>query len=113
MMPAKSCVTAYMPTSFQGRFPLMPRATETAGLKLAPETPPKAKIATIKTHAMEVPAQTPLFERTLQPMVKINRKVPVNSAMSFPDIGTSCLAMLQKSEIRDHFVRVGVCNTLR
>jgi len=47
---------------------------------------------TIKTHAMEVPIQMlPAAERTLHPIVKIKRKVPVNSAISFADIGGSIL----------------------
>ena len=44
----------------------MESATETAGLKLAPEMPPKEKIATIKTHAMDTPPQTGWPESTLQ-----------------------------------------------
>jgi len=69
-----------MPTFGHSMSPVMPSATDTAGLKLAPEIPPKAKMATINTQAMEMPAHMPLPERTLHPTVKISKKVPVNSA---------------------------------
>jgi hypothetical protein len=39
----------------------------------------------MRTHAIETPAQTAVWPRTLQPMVKTSKKVPVNSAMSLAE----------------------------
>ena len=47
--------------------PFMKSASETAGLKFAPETDPSAKIATISEDAMERTAQVALPVRTFAP----------------------------------------------
>merc|ERR1719298_108587 len=100
-----------MPTLSHFMFPLMPRAKDTAGLKLAPEVAPKAKIETINTHAMEVPIQMlPAAERTLHPIVKIKRKVPVNSAINFADIGVSVAMLLNRT---DEFTALFFCGRLK
>ena len=63
--------------------PFMKSASETAGLKFAPETDPSAKIATINEDAMERTAQVELPVSTLAPTVPTRMKVPRNSEMQF------------------------------
>merc|ERR1719316_1762582 len=82
-----------MATSLQGSFSERPRASVTAGLKFAPETPPSAYIDTMSTQAMEVTAQMGLPVRTFRPIVSTRRKVPMNSAR-YDAMDPSPMAML-------------------
>eukprot|EP00441_Pelagodinium_beii_P039872 CAMPEP_0197645984 /NCGR_PEP_ID=MMETSP1338-20131121/21367_1 /TAXON_ID=43686 ORGANISM="Pelagodinium beii, Strain RCC1491" /NCGR_SAMPLE_ID=MMETSP1338 /ASSEMBLY_ACC=CAM_ASM_000754 /LENGTH=51 /DNA_ID=CAMNT_0043219563 /DNA_START=4 /DNA_END=159 /DNA_ORIENTATION=- len=50
----------------------------------------------MSTHAMETPAQTPLPPSTLQPTVKMSRKVPTNSAAHLAAIVGSA-AMIEEA----------------
>mmetsp|Transcript_39293 Transcript_39293/g.69108 ORF Transcript_39293/g.69108 Transcript_39293/m.69108 type:complete len:83 (+) Transcript_39293:1359-1607(+) len=58
----------------------IPSVTETAGLKLPPEIPPRQYIATINMHPIDTPAHTEFPLSTLHPTVNTNKKVPMNSA---------------------------------
>merc|ERR1719504_580217 len=83
VMPPASCDTMYIAIVFASMVPFMKSASETAGLKFAPETDPSAKIATINEDAMERTAQVALPVRTFAPTVPTRMKVPRNSEMQF------------------------------
>jgi len=80
-MPPTSWDTQYMAIVDAFMPPFMKRASDTAGLKFAPDTDASAKIATINDDAMERTAHVPLPVRTLHPTVRTRRYVPMNSEM--------------------------------
>jgi hypothetical protein len=73
----------YMAISDAFMLPFKKSASETAGLKFAPETDASAKMATINEDAIERTAQVELPVRTFAPTVATRMKVPRNSEMQF------------------------------
>mmetsp|Transcript_13471 Transcript_13471/g.37286 ORF Transcript_13471/g.37286 Transcript_13471/m.37286 type:complete len:246 (+) Transcript_13471:351-1088(+) len=69
-----------MATSVIGIFRESPKASETHGLKLPPDTPPSAQIKTMRVHAIDTTPHVASPMSTLHPTLKINMKVPTNSA---------------------------------
>merc|ERR1719428_2395658 len=80
-MPPASCDTQNMAIVDAFMPPFMKSASDTAGLKFAPEIEQSAKMATIREDAIERTPQVLLPVRTLAPTVNTSRYVPKNSEM--------------------------------
>merc|ERR1719326_2086376 len=66
--------------SLHARLPLRAIDRDTAGLKLAPEQDPKAKIITVSVHAILMTPKVPVLSNTLYPTAATRKNVPRNSA---------------------------------